>query len=975
MSDTICRSCGTANAQDRDFCTNCGEYLQWNPTTMVAAVGQEGQGETEAGANADAPTTVAAPPGGPDPAAPADDGDGSPPRPGPAASPVEMLPSGELPTTPFDTGETAAAPPRPAGNGAGPHVSPASPKVGVPLGHGVQSALGPISGGAAIFLESPAGAGMPDEVPEVIAGGAIAFMGTIRNQSRIVDNYDLIVAGLPDGWSTVMPPTAYLMPAGSGAQAEQEVRVEIHPPRASEAYAGVWSFELVARSRATGQAVAAVECAVTILPFEQWTTHADPRTGKGRLRARYLVEVRNEGNAPATLFLYASDDDGRVRAQFSPRQLTLQAGEARRVRMKLKPARPIPIGRAVDHRVTVEAAPDPPVVDPNAKTGIRGKIAKLVGGVSVDVSARGAMVKAPRKPASRPRTPQLHLDAATLGTLLQSEPGGPLGARQVVYRQKALVPIWAIVMVILLAAGAYAIYTFWPRNTEVPNVIGAKNTFSAEKKLRAADLELEQPVEREVRPDAPAGSVIGQTPDAGQTVKEGTRVRLQVAVGSGSTEVPRLKGLTRAKADERLRSVGLALGQADPANAEDAWLVKSQIPSPGQAVDRKTLVRVFLVKPAVKKKKGGKAGANADAGGKGGAGGAGKKAKVVVPPINGQETKDYLTALGKSGFNPVESKQIAEAPVGTLLNVLPEPGNEIPAGSGVRLVVSAGTPPVAYETEDLVKVVDPLTRKSETQYPKEDGTGRDPAYTADGKELLFRSEKQVLMAKVGKKSDPKVIYGGAADLEAIAPPVAGPAQSVALIRREEGDGDLCFASLDSPALQPQCKADDGWDLTGPISWRRDGKALLIPARDPENPDVFGIRVYTTQKAFTRDPTRWTGRTATDTSQPGKGVTHAVFSPIGGRIAAISNLDTDDYRVVIAKSKDVSLADATTLDVAACDVAWRGDGAELLAVTADPACAATTGRIVRFAPGRPWQLTLVARNGSRPRYGADPTGTG
>src|SRR5262245_38787476 len=54
----LCGSCEHENADDVDFCTNCGRYLRWEPTQLVPRVAL-GQSATAAGGPGDA---VAAPP-------------------------------------------------------------------------------------------------------------------------------------------------------------------------------------------------------------------------------------------------------------------------------------------------------------------------------------------------------------------------------------------------------------------------------------------------------------------------------------------------------------------------------------------------------------------------------------------------------------------------------------------------------------------------------------------------------------------------------------------------------------------------------------------------------------------------------------------------------------------------------------------------------------------------------------------------
>ena len=68
-------------------------------------------------------------------------------------------------------------------------------------------------------------------------GERAMLLGLIRNESGIVDNYDIAVSGLPEGWWTVAPATAYLVPYGSSGTYEQEMQIHLHPPRVPQAEA------------------------------------------------------------------------------------------------------------------------------------------------------------------------------------------------------------------------------------------------------------------------------------------------------------------------------------------------------------------------------------------------------------------------------------------------------------------------------------------------------------------------------------------------------------------------------------------------------------------------------------------------------------------------------------------------------------------------------------------------------------------
>ena len=250
------------------------------------------------------------------------------------------------------------------------------------------------------------------------------------------------------------------------------------------------------------------------------------------------------------------------------------------------------------------------------------------------------------------------------------------------------------------------------------------------------------------------------------------------------------------------------------------------------------------------------------------------------------------------------------------------------------------------QTLTRVLVLKPVGGKELFRMP---GAAAEPSYSADGERVFYRAGSRIVSGNVGKSVKPRTLYSGSDDLTR--PTIAPNNATIAVLRREEGDGDLCFGDVRVAELGHLCLPDDGWDLDGRISWRKDGKVLLVPGRLQSNPAMFGIRVYRARRAFALDPLLWSGSTATPTGTAGKGVLSAAFSPGGTRVAAISNLDSDKFEVVFAPATISCSADATPTGTAACDVTWRPDGQELAAVQADANCSQPFGKIVRFSPGK------------------------
>ena len=122
-------------------------------------------------------------------------------------------------------------------------------------------------------------------MPAVDAGSMLTFRATVRNESQIVDNYDLAVLGLPENWAVVTPPAAFLVPLGSGrGDSELELRIDIAPPRDYRSTAGIWTFELVALSRTGGTLAARAIAHFEVLPFQAWSIEVVPARQLGALQ-------------------------------------------------------------------------------------------------------------------------------------------------------------------------------------------------------------------------------------------------------------------------------------------------------------------------------------------------------------------------------------------------------------------------------------------------------------------------------------------------------------------------------------------------------------------------------------------------------------------------------------------------------------------------------------------------------------------
>jgi beta-lactam-binding protein with PASTA domain len=95
------------------------------------------------------------------------------------------------------------------------------------------------------------------------------------------------------------------------------------------------------------------------------------------------------------------------------------------------------------------------------------------------------------------------------------------------------------------------------RETTVPNVVGL-DRFAAEESLLKTGLRLGE-VRSAPNATVPADRVVTQHPEPGQRVKLGRQVHLDVSRGGSKLKVPRVEGLTLARATGLLSESGLSI--------------------------------------------------------------------------------------------------------------------------------------------------------------------------------------------------------------------------------------------------------------------------------------------------------------------------------------------------------------------------------------------------------------------------------
>ena len=860
-----CLKCGHENPDDVDFCQQCGEYVRWELSGVRPAVPP--------------PSSVQAPPEAPAAAPPAA------PAPPPPLEPAAAPPPEVAPPLQADGG--AAAPP-PATGPTNEYVSP-------------QQEPEPDSVVVTLRLPEEESATGAEVSPRVEAGATTSLVALVRNQSGIVDNYDLHVQGLPDGWWTIAPGTVYLVPYGApGGEYEQEVAVTLHPPRAAEAEARTWAIRVVAVSKATGTTAGGATAALEITPYHELEAEMRPAQASGRRKATYAIAVRNRANAPVDVQLAGVDPDNVMRFAFQKQRFTVEPGRRNGSAFMVKPPKPALVGRPVQRRFDITS------------------------------------------------------------TVIGSETGAlPKGA---VLVQKPWIPAWALLLVPLLLIAAIAAYLLWPRTATVPELTG-KDLFAAQQLLDDAGLTLGNQTEK-ATDEVKAGTIVAQSPAPGDEVDKDSPVSIERAVGTGRAKVPNVVGMTLGQADQALSKAGFSLAPAQP-NDPEKDKIASQVPVAAAVEDQAKPVQVFFAAveqqetqatttgptPTVEQPKTVPGDQEVPVlAGLAAAAVAAKLKPLGITPKFAEEFSATVKAGTLIRQDPPQGTKVGEG--STILLVYSKGYPEILFDQGGNVFLIGADP----------KKPKPVANSAEVEEEAAfNGTGTLIAYrrgTADAGQIWTARPNDPLSAKPLTEAgfdDGRPAFSPNGKVIAFVRGKAGDAAA---------DRNLCFvpagggksACIDDPnrTLSRPTWSPDGRVILAVARGTSEQQAELLEYTSPKassgRPTDWTDQGYVTDALH--DPNK------------NEGVVSAAFSPDGTQLAFTANWGEDFVHLQLAPVKDGRIEKPKAItDVRGCELAWRQDGLELVFARHGALCEPGISQLVRVDPKKPSEQVALRTGGS------------
>ena len=258
-----------------------------------------------------------------------------------------------------------------------------------------------------------------------------------------------------------------------------------------------------------------------------------------------------------------------------------------------------------------------------------------------------------------------------------------------------------LVVVTIFASGAIAVYTIFmkPDNkAQVPQFVGNTTVAAVSE---AEKLGLVVQIES-VASTMPEGRVLAQTPQAGEELRKGQVVVLQVSQGGELHSVPDVQGQTLAKAQEEIKSQGFALGDvikiSEP-NVKPGTVIAQSPAAPAEVASGR---KIDLLVQA----------------------GTAQAENITVPDVN-RMTEDEARNVLEAGGVKVQAVDRVYSPLlpeGLAIETRPSAGTLIKPGQGVILKLATQRRPAGYSDVD--------SKRQTAQAPKGNGTVTAPRNTA-----------------------------------------------------------------------------------------------------------------------------------------------------------------------------------------------------------------------------------------------------
>ena len=294
-----------------------------------------------------------------------------------------------------------------------------------------------------------------------------------------------------------------------------------------------------------------------------------------------------------------------------------------------------------------------------------------------------------------------------------------------------------MVVVTIFASGAIAVYTIFikPENkSAVPQLVGSStSTAVSEAEKLGLVVQLEP-----VASTMPEGRVLAQSPQAGENLRKGQVIVLQVSQGGELHPIPDVKGKTLAKAQEEIKSQGFSLGDviriSEP-NVKPGTVIAQSPAAPASVASGR---KIDLLVQA----------------------GTAQAENITIPDVN-RMTEDEARNVLETGGVKVQGVDRVYSPLvpeGLAIETKPGAGTLIKPGQGVILKLATQRRPAGYNDVDSKK------NTAQTQTSKGNGTVTTPRNTASNTQEQTPSASTQTQANSSTQRGVTVSVGGEDDV-------------------------------------------------------------------------------------------------------------------------------------------------------------------------------------------------------------------
>lgn len=236
-----------------------------------------------------------------------------------------------------------------------------------------------------------------------------------------------------------------------------------------------------------------------------------------------------------------------------------------------------------------------------------------------------------------------------------------------------------LVVVTIFASGAIAVYTIFikPENkSAVPMLVGSSTVAAVSEAEKLGLVVQLEPVASTM----PAGRVLAQSPQAGETLRKGQVIVLQVSQGGELHPVPDVKGMTLAKAQEEIKNQGFALGDVIKISEPDVKPGTVIAQSPAAPANVNSGRKIDLLVQA----------------------GTAQAENITIPDVNRMTEEEARNVLETGGvkIQGIERVYSPLVPEGLAIETKPGAGTLIRPGQGVVLKLATQKKPSGYSDID-----------------------------------------------------------------------------------------------------------------------------------------------------------------------------------------------------------------------------------------------------------------------------------